>query len=265
MMHSDWLRGSLSTLLGIAMALAGGSALSVSEVDPAAAWKSYLSNDTTLSPNYQFPHASCFRAAAASHDLPETLLLAVARGESDFNASARSRADAHGVMQILWPTTANHLGIFRLTELYDPCTNIDAGARYLKELLGTFDGDLHLALAAYNYGPTRIAKNSDDIPPGASWYSGYIYRHLSYVLGDRSGSRSGTAHLYSELGRSTLVTFGEPYRAQAFVSGLEQRAPALQLDWFRKGVGRFAVVMIYADRDEFDKSANQLAQAGFPL
>ncbi len=265
MMPSNWLRGSLSTLLGIVVILAAGNALSVSEVDPAVAWQSYLNNDTTLSPTYQFPHASCFRAAAAAHDLPETLLLAVARGESDFDASARSRADAHGVMQILWPTTANHLGIFRLTELYDPCTNIDAGARYLKELLGTFAGDLHLALAAYNYGPTRIARNSDDIPAGASWYSGYIYRHLSYVLGDRSGNRPGNDTLYSELGRSTLVTFGEPYRAQAFVSGLEQRAPALQLDWFRKGVGRFSVVMIYADRDEFDKSANQLAQAGFTL
>ncbi len=264
-MHSDRLRGLLATLLGIALSFAAGNAVSVSDVDPAEAWRSYLDHDTTLSPNYQFPHASCFRAAAAAHDLPETLLLAVARGESDFNASARSRADAHGVMQILWPTTANHLGIFRLTELYDPCTNIDAGARYLKELLGTFNGDLHLALAAYNYGPTRIAKNSDDIPSGASWYSGCVCRRLSGAVGAGCGTLPANDALYSELGRSTLVTFGEPYRAQAFVSGLEQRAPALQLDWFRKGVGRFAVVMIYADRDEFDKSASQLAQAGFPL
>lgn len=265
MKRSAWFRGAIPSLLGIAAMLGAGNALSVSDVDPAAAWKSYIDNDTTLSPSYRFPHASCFRAAAAAHDLPETLLLAVARGESDFDTHARSRANAHGVMQILWPTTANHLGIYRLTELYDPCTNIDAGARYLKELLGTFNDDLHLALAAYNYGPTRIAIDRDDIPAGAQWYSGYIYRHLGYVLGDRSDNRLRNDALYSDLGRSTLVTFGEPYRAQAFVSGLEQRAPALQLDWFRKGVGKFAVVMIYADRDEFDKSARQLAQAGFQL
>lgn len=240
-------------------------ALAVPDVNPEDAWKNYLQNDTNLSPSFTFPHASCFRASAAAYDLPETLLLAVARGESDFEAGARSRANAHGVMQILWPGTANHLGIYRLTELYDPCTNIDAGARYLKELLATFDGDLHLALAAYNYGPTRIAKDSDDIPPGAEWYSGYIFRHMNYVLGNRQGSVPRGDYLYSELGRSTLVTFGEPYRAEAFVSRLEQRAPALQLDWFRKGVGKFSVVLIYADRDEFDDSASKLAQVGFPL
>ncbi len=233
--------------------------------NPDAAWKAYLKNDTGIVPSYRFPHASCFKAAAATHGLPETLLLAVARGESDFVATARSRANAHGVMQILWPGTANHLGIYRLTELYDPCTNIDAGARYLKELLTRFDGNLHLALAAYNYGPERIARNVSAIPSGARWYSDYIYRHLSYVLGDRKSSAPLGEHLYSELGRSVLVRFSEPYRAAAFVEGLEQRSPALQLDWFRKGVGRFAVVLIYADREQFQRSAQLLANAGFPL
>ena len=93
-------------------------------------------------------------------------------------------------MQILWPDTARHLGIYRLSQLYDPCTNIDAGARYLKELLGNYDDNLHLALAAYNYGPSRIAKDGFNIPSGAEWYSGYIYRHLNYVLGD--GSKQNT-------------------------------------------------------------------------
>ena len=235
------------------------------EADPEAAWRSYLRNDTDLEPSLRFPHASCFRAAAASYGLPETLLLAVARGESDFESTARSRANAHGVMQILWPTTAKHLGIYRLTELYEPCTNIDAGARYLQELLGRFDGNLHLALAAYNYGPERISADPEDIPPGASWYSAYIFRHLSYVLGDRAPLRPAGEHLYSDLGRSTLVSFAEPYRAAAFVEGLEQRAPELQLDWFRRGVGKFAVVLIYEDREHFSSSARLLERAGFPI
>ena len=117
--------------------------------DPAGEWQRYLENSTDAQPGYRFPHATCFRAAALAYDLPQTLLLAVARGESDFDESARSRANAHGVMQILWPVTANHLGIYRLSELYDPCTNIDAGARYLQEMLARYDGDIHLALAAY--------------------------------------------------------------------------------------------------------------------
>ncbi len=235
------------------------------ETDPDAAWKNYQRNETGLEPSYRFPHASCFRAAAAAYDLPETLLLAVARGESDFEPTARSRANAHGVMQILWPTTANHLGIYRLTELYDPCTNIDAGARYLQQMLARFDGNLHLALAAYNYGPERISADPEDIPAGANWYSAYIFRHLGYVLGDRALNRPAGEHLYSDLGRSTLVSFGEPYRAAAFVERLEQRAPELQLDWFRKGVGKFAVVLIYEDREQFSTSARLLESAGFRL
>ena len=250
------------TLLSISH---GALAATDDVADADAAWRNYIENDTSLKPSYQFPHASCFRAAAASHNLPETLLLAVARGESDFEATARSRANAHGVMQILWPGTANDLGIHRLAELYDPCTNIDAGTRYLKQLLQRFNGNLHLALAAYNYGPQRIAANTTDIPSGALWYSNYIFRHLNYVLGDRQTRPRPGEHLYSELGRSTLVSFAEPYRAAAFVNGLEQRSPDLQLDWFREGVGEFSVVLIYEDREHFQKSARLLASAGFPL
>jgi len=253
----------LSVLLGAGVPAATRSVNSAEDTD--AAWQFYLRNDTGLEPSYRFPHASCFRAAAATYGLPETLLLAVARGESDFEPTARSRANAHGVMQILWPTTANHLGIYRLTELYDPCTNIDAGARYLKEMLDRFNGNLHLALAAYNYGPERISANPDDIPPGARWYSAYIFRHLNYVLGDRASARPAGEHLYSDLGRSTLLSFGEPYRAAAFVERLELSAPGLQLDWFRKGVGNFAVVLIYEDREHFVSSARLLERAGFPL
>ncbi|MCH8136086.1 MAG: transglycosylase SLT domain-containing protein, partial [Proteobacteria bacterium] len=78
-----------------------------------------MNGQTALEPAYRFPYSTCFSVAALEHDLPETLLLAVARGESDFEATARSRANAHGVMQILWPGTAKHLGIHRLSELYD--------------------------------------------------------------------------------------------------------------------------------------------------
>jgi hypothetical protein len=254
-----------SSLLLIVALLSQSLAFAMTVPDPAAAWKNYLASDTAVEPQYRFPHATCFRAAAASYQLPETLLLAVARGESDFDPAARSKANAHGVMQILWPTTAHHLGIYRLSELYDPCTNIDAGARYLKELLQRFDGNLHLALAAYNYGPERIAANPDDIPDGANWYSGYIFQHLDYVLGDRQSRQPAARSLYSELGRSTLVEFGEPYRAEAFVDRLESMAPDVQLDWFRKGVGRFSVVMIYEDREQFDAHASLLARAGFPV
>lgn len=242
------------------------SGVAVARIEPPLeqAWRDYLANDTHRPPRYTFPHSHCFVRAANAHDLPQTLLLAVARGESDFEATARSKADAYGVMQILWPDTANHLGIHRLSGLYDPCTNIDAGARYLKELLAQYNGNLHLALAAYNYGPGRIAANGRSIPSGAAWYSGYIFRHLGYVLGDGKPA-PGASRLYSELGRTTIIRFGEPYRAAAFIERMESHAPDLQLDWFRRGVGNFVVVLSYDDRDEFTRSANLLNGAGFPL
>lgn len=230
-----------------------------------ARWQEYASAQATLEPAYTFPHATCFKTAALQYDLPETLLLAVARGESDFEPTARSKANAHGVMQILWPGTARHLGIHRLSELYDPCTNIDAGARYLQELLETYDGNMHLALAAYNYGPSRISRDGYDIPSGAEWYSGYIYRHLNYVLGNGRVSRPVPDTLYSDIGQSTLLTFGEPYRAEAFIERMEGKAPGLSLDWFRRGTGEFEVVMTYADREEFDNGARQLRSAGFRI
>lgn len=251
-------------VLGAALTVLAMTA-DASRPDLDAAWQEYSDNRSSLQPAYAFPHATCFRAASLAYGLPESLLLAVARGESDFEATARSRANAHGVMQILWPDTAQHLGIYRLSDLYDPCTNIDAGARYLKELLARYDDNLHLALAAYNYGPGRINRNGNGIPSGAEWYSGYIYRHLNYVIGSGTKRRPVNDTLYSDIGQSTLLTFGEPYRAEAFIDRLEKQAPGLNLDWFRRGTGEFEVVLTYADREEFDNSARQLAGAGFRL
>ena len=250
----------IASLASSLLAAAGSS-----EADFDSAWRNYRNSQTHLEPAYRFPHTTCFGAAALQYDLPLTLLLAVARGESDFEETARSRANAHGVMQILWPGTAKHLGIHRLSELYDPCTNIDAGARYLKELLTQYSGNLHLALAAYNYGPRRIPISGENIPEGANWYSGYIYRHLTYVLGSGTSAKPAVDALYSELGQSTLVSFGEPYRAAAFIARLEKHSPKLSLDWFRRGTGEFEVVMTYADREDFDRSAALLRRAGFRL
>ena len=261
------MRRTLSQIIAAACLLLLGAfaAASVPEADLDGAWQRFMNTATASEPGMTFPHATCFNVAALEYGLPKTLLLAVARGESDFDVTARSRANAHGVMQIQWPGTARHLGIFRLSELYEPCTNIDAGARYLKELMDRYDGNLHLALAAYNYGPSRIRNDGTAIPSGANWYSGYIYRHLGYVLGDQDRSTEAQSTLYSSVGQSTLITFAEPYRAVAFVERLEARAPGVNLDWFRRGTGEFEVVMTYPDRESFNRSAKLLQSAGFPL
>jgi len=235
--------------------------------DPDTQWKTYLAVDAGRNPALGLPYAHCFKKSSAAHGVPVTLLMAVARGESNFDPRAKSSANAHGLMQILWPTTAKHLGFARLDDLYDPCRNIDAGTRYLKELLKRYDGDLHLALAAYNYGPQRIPVEGGTIPSGASWYSGYIFRHLQYVLGEGlPGSPPGSLPRdWSKEGEIELAVFAAPYRARAFVEALQVTAPSLRLDWFRQDVARHRVVFLYTDRAEYDKGRRLLSAAGFPL
>ncbi|RDH86440.1 MAG: lytic transglycosylase [endosymbiont of Seepiophila jonesi] len=205
-------------------------------------WKNYLSSADSTEPSKHFPYLHCFRRAATTHDLPLTLLLAVSRGESDFDPAARSHANAHGLMQIQWPGTAKHLGINRIADLYNPCRNVDAGTRYLKELLARYNNDLHLALAAYNYGPGRISKTGGgDIPDGAEWYSRYIYRHLTYVTDINNRGSTEPQQPYSAEKRRVLIEFNRPYRVEAYVSSLQKRFPDLRFDWFKLPEQRFRV------------------------
>lgn len=226
-----------------------------------AAWKQFSAGpDPRLS--ISVPFEDCFREAAVTHDLPVALLVAVARGESNFDPDAVSSANARGLMQIQWPGTGRHLGFEQVTDLHVPCRNVDAGARYLKELLKRYGNDLHLALAAYNYGPGRISSNQA-LPDGAEWYSAYIYRHLQYVLGNggvASGQREWSADRQLE-----LAVFRAPYRAAAFMAALQENAAPVRLDWFRQDVARFRVVMLYASQAERAAGLRQLAAAGFPL
>ena len=232
-----------------------------------ALWHRYLSNDTAKFPAISYPYDHCFRSAAQKYSLPLSLLLAVARGESNFNPRAKSNRNCHGLMQIQWPETARHLGIYRLKALYEPCTNIRAGAGYLRELMDRYDVNLHLALAAYNYGPGRIkaGTDADQIPRGAKWYSGYIYHHLKYILQGATAvvsDASGKPEKYNRQQRLVLVTFNQPYRANAYLQHLQKQAPLLNLDWYRIGLGRFQVVMLYADKQTLETGRKKLKTLG---
>lgn len=227
-------------------------------------WQQYASKAPQTRPALDFPYPHCFTRAAAAHGLPETLLLAVARGESDFNPDARSKANAIGLMQILWPTTARHLGLDRMSEVLDPCTNVDAGARYLKELQQRYHGDLHRTLAAYNYGPARIPVTGGRLPDGAVWYSAYIMRHLDYVLnGSGKAPAAAGRQRYAGQGRLFVIHFSRPYRAAAFVDRLQPGFGDLRLDWFRLPDGGFDVVVLYADEAQLSRGRRLLARLGF--
>jgi soluble lytic murein transglycosylase-like protein len=91
-------------------------------------------------------------SAAMRYGLDPGLLLAIAQRESRLDPNAVSRKGAKGVMQ-LTDATAADLGV---TNPFDPAQNIDAGARYLRQLLSQF-GDVVKAVAAYNWGPGNLA------------------------------------------------------------------------------------------------------------
>ena len=93
-----------------------------------------------------------FERAARQSELPLALLTAVARIESNLRHTARSRADARGILQVL-PSTAHELAL----DPDHPPSNILAGARYLRLMLDRFHST-DLALAAYNAGPTAVTR-----------------------------------------------------------------------------------------------------------
>jgi len=101
-------------------------------------------------------------AAAQTHSVQPKLLRAVMEQESGLRPCAVSRKGAQGLMQLM-PETAGQLGV---DDVFDPRQNIEAGARYLKELLDKYKGDLPLALGAYNAGPSTVdqAGKIPDIP-----------------------------------------------------------------------------------------------------
>ena len=100
-------------------------------------------------------------SAANVTAIEPALIHAVITVESKHNARAKSNKGAYGLMQLM-PATARR---FNVLDKNDPKQNVLAGAKYLRELLTLFKGDLNLTLAAYNAGPAAIQKYRGQIPP----------------------------------------------------------------------------------------------------
>lgn len=97
---------------------------------------------------------------AKRHDVDPELVKAIVGVESNFSPRAVSHKGAMGLMQLM-PATARRFGV---GNVFNPVENVDGGVRYLKYLLGYFEGDLKLSLAAYNAGENAVVRYGG-VPP----------------------------------------------------------------------------------------------------
>lgn len=123
------------------------------------------------------PFAAEISAAAARHGVDPSLLTGLIRAESNFDPAATSPAGARGLTQLM-PGTAAGLGV---TNPLDPAQSIDGGARYLRQQLDRFGGDVTKALAAYNAGPGAVERFGG-VPPYEETQN-YVRRVLGYAQG----------------------------------------------------------------------------------
>ena len=114
------------------------------------------------------------KAASKKHGIAFPLIKALIKVESDFNPRAVSRSGALGLMQIM----PENVDAFNITDPFDPLDNIMGGTWYLGQLLRRFNGQLPLALAAYNAGPTAVEQYRR-VPPFKETQD-YVQRVMQY-------------------------------------------------------------------------------------
>ncbi|HEX2252961.1 MAG TPA: lytic transglycosylase domain-containing protein [Thermoanaerobaculia bacterium] len=108
----------------------------------------------------RLPYGRLIGAVADREGLDGLLVAAVVEAESNFSPAAVSPVGALGLMQVMPDTGA----VYGAENLLDPAQNVRVGARYLRDLLDLYSGDLELALAAYNAGPGNV-KRFGGVPP----------------------------------------------------------------------------------------------------
>ena len=114
------------------------------------------------------------REAAALYQIPEELVRAVIKVESNFDPRAVSHANAQGLMQLIPPTAERMM----VTDIFDPRQNIFGGVRYLRVLANLFNGNLELTVAAYNAGENAVIRYGG-IPPYEETQQ-YVIKVISY-------------------------------------------------------------------------------------
>jgi soluble lytic murein transglycosylase-like protein len=150
-----------------------------------------LATQTTASPTSTSsslpagtPYGAEITAAATKNGVDPALLAGLVKQESGFNPNAGSGAGARGLTQLM-PGTASGLGV---TNILDPIQNLNGGAKYLKQQLDAFGGDVTKALAAYNAGPGAVQRFGG-VPPYSETQN-YVRIVQANAAAYRAGSTS---------------------------------------------------------------------------
>ena len=121
--------------------------------------------------------------AFEKYGVDENLIRAIIKVESNFNPNCVSKAGAKGLMQLM-PENCRDLDV---TDPFDIEQNIDGGTRHIKEYLDKYNGDVEMALMAYNGGPTRMAKRGvksiNDIYKMPKETQNYVPKVMKYYKG----------------------------------------------------------------------------------
>ena len=136
----------------------------------------------------QVPYHLQIHNIGVRYRVDPNLIRAVIRTESSFNRYALSSKGAQGLMQLM-PGTAREM---KVIDPFNPRQNIEGGTRYLRLLMDTFNGDLTLALAAYNAGPTRVKKVNriPRIPETVKYVKRVLGHYKGYSLGQPMSNSS---------------------------------------------------------------------------